>query len=54
MRVTPATILPDLGLVGSPADPVQQSSFGGRMIRDARGDAGSQPQDRLDLLNRLN
>src|SRR5947208_3455437 len=34
MRVTPAPTLPYLGLVGRPADPVQQSSLAGRMIRD--------------------
>src|SRR5437763_12315938 len=38
MRVTPAAALPDLGLVGRPADAVQQSRIAGRMVRDARRD----------------
>src|SRR5262245_60934755 len=38
MRVIPAAALPDLGLVGSPTDAVQQPRIAGRMIRDARSD----------------
>src|ERR1700730_16649885 len=38
MRVAPAAIQPDLCLVGSPADSVQQSSIALRVIRNTCGD----------------
>src|SRR3954451_4417358 len=38
MRVIPAAALPDLSLVGCPANAVQQPRIAGWMIRDARGD----------------
>src|SRR5580693_1675487 len=38
VRVTPSATLPDLSLVGRPADAVQQSGFARRMVRDACSD----------------